>query len=383
MANDNTSTNDILKTQLVEAYNYFGLAFPTTASAVNEAYYNKQREIRQNNPSTQYSLMFESNRMKSLIIDNLDVPVKTDNNEETVPIEEVPTSVFAEDTENIKPEEFVLWEEAVNSNQITSHKANKDRYKQKQKKKRHKHKKILIALFWLLVAVIGYIIVSLLLTAFDIHTGPSNNELYEIMLDKGIELSSGQTITVTDETVSDFRVSSTIVSALGKFAYCTVKANVKDDMGVISVRSTYNFKRDTDRTWKYTDQNSSIELKEHNFTGVWEGPYKASKDSTTTSSLRFEIEPVNDNGTYDGICYITSQKGVTGSYSVNIKITGDEVLIQGVEWIEKPTFFIMEDFDCFINIEDKELLPRKDSGSIFSFTKTANSVEEPDKEKSK
>ena len=362
-------SKDRILSDLYEAYEFFNLSYPTSEAAVNEAYYNKQRYIRENNPANQYSQIYRSKQLRDLLLENINTPLLFTNTEDDFEeFEEIPeqenSSIFIKQ-DNVVEDELVAWEDAISINSLKASDATK------QKKKHHKKGRLFSKLLLLdLIILVAVTVYTIVMIKTGRYTTPEDSLIYSTLINEGLVATDDYSISITQDSLEDLEILQELISPRNQIALTGVQFKVKKNVATITAKSGLKFKK-VDDEWVYNSQMSSIKIIEHNLVGTWEGPYKISKDSTTVSTISLTIEKKITDDTYLGVVTITAQNNKKGSYNASITVNSEErtASIVGTEWIEKPTFFLMEDLTCLIDIEGEEFLPVSDEGSLFELKK--------------
>lgn len=372
--------------ELLEAYAFYNLAYPTTPAAVNEAFYNKQRQIREGNSSMQYTNTFQAKHYREILLANINTPImqvdESENLEEQTEdssdtksstdddklvrirfkSETEPESLFIND-DSLNPEEFVSWEDAIKVNTLNSKSQKNKKRKNKRRKKKRIFLRILVALLIIGACISIY---TFIMVKVGVYIPPSNNLVYESLIKNGISTDEGSHILIDENSIKDLNIKEQIIAPYNQKAITIITANIETKLGAIKCKSYMIFDNE-DGVWEYENQYADVEIISHDLLGTFEGPYKVTKDSSTTSTLTIELKDKISDSEYGGICYITAQNGKRGSYSIIATVNSEECTfyIKGIDWIEKPTFFLMEDFDCQINFESEELIPVSEEGALF------------------
>ncbi len=190
-----------------------------------------------------------------------------------------------------------------------------------------------------------------------------------------IDYSTQQTVSMTMEEISDFKVIDYTIRDKGKCQQysCSFMLNKNKVTFLINTSVTYLYLGSDG--WQVQAINLISEIDSIDLKGVWSGEYKT---VSATGVCKLEITEVLDDGTVKGIYSYTPSKNTKytqpGSYEVVGKINKDilHISLEAGEWIvEQPNAMstAKADITAWLSIEEGNITGIGHSTCSFNMTK--------------
>lgn len=340
-----------------------------TEAEVKQAYYQKRQEIRSCSLKDENRILLNLKNAYELILNHPEImngkdTTNTDSKNEGLQEAPKETTDIDKETEGENAgDELMSWDDLME--EIDSG------YKSAKQKKTFR-KIILVVMVMIMIAGVcgAYTEVKNVRT---LPCGMTDTEIIEFIAEYRISLKHDQNVVIEQSDIARFENEQAIYVPLvqlylQKCSYLVTKgiASIKvsaifighyqTDGGSITYVPVYLLRYKTET--------------ELDLIGRWVGIFRTGTNNQSSNSAIITITK-DEGGKLIGICEIEADNGKKGSYFTDINQIKDtvDVSITGKKWIDKPTFFIMSDFDAYYNLQKDELLPADKESNIFTFSK--------------
>jgi len=325
-----------------------------TEAAAKEAYFNKRTEIRSYRLSNENTLLAELKENLEYVVENISL-YKQEQGDAAETMD-----IIAEN--NGDEEDAVLWDEAI-----------KDISPVKEKRLLLTGKKRKIAIICMcLIILMAAGIPDIIAIVSNNWIKPTDIEKTELIAKQGINNGTNKKIYCSLEEIqnySDVICTGRIPIIKGIYGY--QEYDLIKESAQVHIKEFYllKYKKAEEGNYILSDKSTFTQIIPVNiqYEGIWEGGFKTSAESDTISQVKIELEEGSSPNVYTGICTITGENKKEGIYTVEAIAEENslEICIKGIAWLNKPTFFIMNDFEAVYDMETGHLIPARESGIVF------------------
>lgn len=190
------------------------------------------------------------------------------------------------------------------------------------------------------------------------------NDIYSTPIQLTGEYGTQQ-ISLDSSTVTGLSIQSSEFDIATNLQNVKCSFNVTKKVATLNVEATLSYKYNSASGWKISSINYTTNIENISLVGTWQGYYNGS--SKPSGTITIDSHDANNmlSGTFAFGPSSTSPDYESGSYSILGGIDKEDLTIRlkGNQWINKPDYYRMIDFDGMLWIDEQKIA----DGDDFEF----------------